>query len=245
MNKSILTLYFISINRHGIFENQFLTDGYSMCFPFKKSISSSSGTPLTLNDLDPSMVEDFEVWGIDPGVTEVFVASNSSNPRVYVQDSEMQHEPILASPPETRHQVRKLSSAEFYCLAGYPKTNDKIKQWKQDRGIDVIESRIGSFKTASLQQIIQYIRTKLAVLDQLVSFYGQDFQQLRFLNYHGRQKATHEMVKILVNGGRKYGQHGDHGNSFDVWQRRLKQDGTMKRRWRRFEPTQERTIPNQ
>jgi hypothetical protein len=38
-----ITLFF---NSRGVFENQFYTDGYSACFPFKKAVASSSGTPL-------------------------------------------------------------------------------------------------------------------------------------------------------------------------------------------------------
>ncbi|KAI8328558.1 hypothetical protein BC941DRAFT_228976 [Chlamydoabsidia padenii] len=183
-------------------------------------------------------MEHFKVWGIDPDVTEIFVASNSSDPRVYINATEMPEEPILLSPEEPHHQVRRFSAAELYCLAGFPKTNMKIKEWKTTAGIDIIESGFGSPKTASMEQVSQYIENKMVVLDRLLQFYGYDFQQLRFLNYHGRQKATQEMIKIFVNGGIKYGHHPDYGNSIDVQQQRYRDDGSKKRRRCMFEPTQ-------
>lgn len=186
-----------------------------------------------------------ELWGVDPGVTEVFVASNSSDPRVYIDDSEMREEMILASPEQQQHQVRKFSSAEFYTLAGYRTTNRKIMEWKKQSGIDVIESRIASAKTSTTQGINEHIRTKLAVLDQLLLFYGQDFQQLRFLNYHGQQKATTEMVNIFIDGGMKYGPHPDHGNSHAVYERRIKPDGTKKRRRRKFQQSEQQPTTDQ
>jgi hypothetical protein len=180
------------------------------------------------------MLQDFEVWGIDPGVSQVFVASKNSAPRAYLDGLEVPDDELLAPPENVRHQIRTFSSAEFYCTAGFPKTNAKIKEWKQASGIDVVESGITSPKTASFDRLTLHIRTKMAVLDRLLMFYGQDIQQLRFLNYHGRQKATREMVKIFVDGGKKYGRHPDQGNSFDVHQYRWKPDGSKKQRRRKF-----------
>ncbi|KAG0173489.1 hypothetical protein DFQ30_007841 [Apophysomyces sp. BC1015] len=178
---------------------------------------------LALSDMDPSMLDDLEIWGIDHGVTQVFVASNGCDPHAYINDNELTDEPSLATPDNPRHKIRQFSAAEYYCLAGFPKTNTKIREWKDLYGIPQLESSIGSPKTSSLQGIIY-------VLDLLLEFYGTDAQQLKFLNYRGRQKANDEMVKIFTNGGIKYGPHRERGNSLEVFERRRKTDGTLRRR---------------
>ncbi|KAI8329856.1 hypothetical protein BC941DRAFT_476040 [Chlamydoabsidia padenii] len=62
--------------------------------------------------------------GDRPWVTEVFVASNSSDPDAYTLETDMIDEPILA----TR----------------YSKTTTKMKNWKDLHGISTIESTMGS-----------------------------------------------------------------------------------------------------
>ncbi|KAG0172847.1 hypothetical protein DFQ30_009519 [Apophysomyces sp. BC1015] len=41
--------------------------------------------------MDPSMLDDLEVWGIEPGVTQVFVASNVCDPRAYISDNDTRY----------------------------------------------------------------------------------------------------------------------------------------------------------
>ncbi|SAL96470.1 hypothetical protein [Absidia glauca] len=153
------------------------------------------------------MLQDFEVWGIDPGVSQVFVASNNSAPGAYLEELKVPDDELLAPPENVRHQIRTLSWRSFAAQLGFPRP--------------MPGSRNGS-KQMALMWLEVHIRTKMAVLDRLLMFYGQDIQQLRFFNYHGRQKATCEMVKIFVDGGR----HPDQGNSFDVHQSRWKPDGS-------------------
>ncbi|ORX61742.1 hypothetical protein DM01DRAFT_1332325 [Hesseltinella vesiculosa] len=190
-NFKILNLKRVHSGR-GIFLNQLYTDGYSVCVPFKKMSGASSGQPLRLTDISPQM----EVWGIDPGVTDIFVASNSSDPRAYLSPADLPDEPLLATLPNPRHQIRRFSSAEYYVKAGYRKTVANIKAWKQQHGITEIESSFGSPKQ------------------------------------RGAQLVNHELVKIFVDGGRKYGSHASNCNSHDTYMSRLNEDGSFKSRRR-------------
>ncbi|ORX48606.1 hypothetical protein DM01DRAFT_1376804 [Hesseltinella vesiculosa] len=192
-NFKILNLKRVHSGR-GIFLNQLYTDGYFVCVPFKKMSGASSGQPLRLTDISPVAMQQMEVWGIDPGVTDIF--------------------------------------SEYYVKAGYRKTVANIKAWKQQHGITEIESSVGSPKTTVRQNITAYITEKLHHLDRLLLFYGQDIQQLRFLNYRGAQLVNHELVKIFVDGGRKYGSHASNCNSHDTYMSRLNEDGSFKSRRR-------------
>ncbi|KAI8069696.1 hypothetical protein BC940DRAFT_24084 [Gongronella butleri] len=133
-------------------------------------------------------------------------AAKSTRRRSHSVPSRPQHP--MAPHEHERHEIRRMSAAEFDHLAGYHRTNTRIKQWKQmqigDRTISNIESTIPSAKTAQLGRMTHHIHELLAALPILLSFYGLDHQALRFLNYRGKQKAASEMINILVKGGRKY-----------------------------------------
>ncbi|ORX42428.1 hypothetical protein DM01DRAFT_1379053 [Hesseltinella vesiculosa] len=169
---------------------------------------ASIGQSLRLTDISPVAMQQMDVW------------------------ADLPDEPLLATPPNPRHQIRRFSSAEYYVKAGYRKTVAIIKAWKQQHDITEIESSFGSPKTSVRQNITAYITEKLRHLDRLLLFYGQDIQQLRFLNYRGAQLVNHELVEIFVDGGRKYGSHASNCNSHDTYMSRLNEDGSFKSRRR-------------
>jgi hypothetical protein len=51
------------------------------------------------------MLQGFEVWEIDPGVSQVFVASNNSAPSAYLDALEVRDDELLAPPENVRHQI--------------------------------------------------------------------------------------------------------------------------------------------
>ncbi|KAI8329450.1 hypothetical protein BC941DRAFT_487154 [Chlamydoabsidia padenii] len=171
----------------------------------------------------------------DPGVTEVFFASDSSDLDAYTSETDMMDEPILAARKDKRHQVLKLSAAEFYCSSGYNKTTTKIKNWKDLHGISTIESTMGSLKIASIARIQDYIVNKMISLDRLLLFYNDDFQKVRFFNYRGKQKAAREMVQIFVEAEHKYERLSNRGNCCFVQRQRSKNDGSWKKRRCQFD----------
>src|ERR1700731_429264 len=54
------------------------------------------------------------IWGVDPGINDIFVAADGAN--------------------EDRHRYRKLSSKEYYHLCGFNKATEKRRRWKIEEG---------------------------------------------------------------------------------------------------------------
>ncbi|KAI8081758.1 uncharacterized protein BX664DRAFT_200396 [Halteromyces radiatus] len=81
------------IRRHDsmVFSNYIMTDGFSVSVPFDKPVGHGEALP----DLVPADFCEWEfdylnVWGADPGITSIYVASNGSSNDVY--DSALDHE---------------------------------------------------------------------------------------------------------------------------------------------------------
>jgi hypothetical protein len=87
------------------------TDGVGIDFicarPVKKR--SSRTTPASIRN-DIGNLSEAVVWGVDPGIREVFVASDGT--------------------ANEKHRVRRTSTAEYYQLAGFKKICDNpFKVW--------------------------------------------------------------------------------------------------------------------
>ncbi|CEP09711.1 hypothetical protein [Parasitella parasitica] len=165
---------FTKLKEHGLFQNSFMTDGFSTSFTFLKIVSSNSLPSLTLQDLTPEDLNHCKIWGIGTSVKEVFVAVDDSDRASEVSSN-------------AHHQVLRFSSSEYY----------------KDQGIDVLESGVTSPKTTQMDQISRYIADILDRLERPLTFYGVEFQRLKFLNYMGRQKVHNKLINIFLNGGKK------------------------------------------
>ncbi|CEP07793.1 hypothetical protein [Parasitella parasitica] len=130
-----------------------MTDGFSTSFTFLKIVSSNSLTSLTLQDLAPESLSHCKIWGVDPGVKEVFVAVDGSDRAIY-NASEVSS--------NAHHQALQFLSSEYYVKAGFKKTNTRICQLKKDQVINVLESGVTSPKTTQMDQINRYIAHILA-----------------------------------------------------------------------------------
>jgi hypothetical protein len=60
-----------------------MTDGFAVSFTFMKIISTDSLPSLTLQDFTAEDLKHCKIWGVDPGVTEVFKAVDGTE---YCQD---------------------------------------------------------------------------------------------------------------------------------------------------------------
>jgi hypothetical protein len=97
--------------------------------------------------------------------------------------------------------------------------------------IHTLENNITTNRTTSMASIREYIDTSLVAFGPLTNFYSQrNIQGLNFLNYQGRQRMEKEMLKILINGGQKYGPSPD---AQDRMQNPRQQDRERPRRRRR------------
>jgi hypothetical protein len=121
-----------------LFTNRIRTDGYAVDFIFARPAKPGSELPeLDFDDFTEDELQDtFHLWGVDPGITEIFVA---------VDDHE-----------DDAHQIRKMSTTEFHVQAGYEKTNQKIAKMKKACGIYDIEKSIPSPKSASTDRFSDY-----------------------------------------------------------------------------------------
>ncbi|KAI8071093.1 hypothetical protein BC940DRAFT_178544 [Gongronella butleri] len=253
------------------FENAFVTDAYSVGMLFKKAVPADRPPKLTLEDFDATDLDTCRFWGIDPGVTEVYVAVDGSSESHGIYNTlppampcQLAHirpvpgteawrpfdyyaapisscsvrcaeDPVrlpvrtparprsLSAPPRkshpmalrlhNRHEIRRVSSAEFDRMTGRHITNRRINAMKQtpigDQTVTNIESTISTAKTARIDRMTRHVRELLAALPRLLPFYGPHHQALRFLNYQGKQKATANMVNVLINGGNKYPRRDD------------------------------------
>ncbi|KAI8089123.1 uncharacterized protein BX664DRAFT_332239, partial [Halteromyces radiatus] len=102
------------------------------------------------------------------------------------------------------HEIRKLSSAEYYTRAGFKRTVNRINNEKSEE-VRTAEAAIRTNRTTSMTGITDYINSTLEALEVLTAFYGQEnLQGLKLLNYQGRQKMDEELINIFINGGTKY-----------------------------------------
>ncbi|SAM09645.1 hypothetical protein [Absidia glauca] len=144
------------------------------CFVFTTCIKE-------LDDIArPHAANDFGLWGVDPGIKEIFVAIDGA------------------------HQYRLFSATEYRPKTGQTRTSSEQHQAHRRSNIWAIESAIPTTKISS-SSIIVAARYILENLLALVDFHGAAiWPQHRLQTYTGRQKLDHEMVQIFLNGGMKY-----------------------------------------
>ncbi|CAO3633625.1 unnamed protein product [Cunninghamella blakesleeana] len=261
--ENLLNLNAINGSRNLIFSGYIQTDGFTVSVPFDKRVDGEPLPDLTVDDFEPWELPYLNMWGSDPGGTDIFVASNGSD-EVYNElpedlldddeidedqndkkietnhengedqnDNEIEVNHELDEEHEDRfapHEVRRFSSTEYYCKAGYTKTSQRINESKT-QVIKDAESSIRTYKTTSLWRINSFISSTLSVFNTLTTFHGQpEIQGLKFLNYQGRQK---------VDNDSKY--HEPEGNEAQL--RRLNNNG-RRRRTRRRRRRRRRNVPN-
>jgi hypothetical protein len=139
-----------------------------------------------------------------------------------------------------QHQIRQMSSAQYYVDAGYKKSMSKINTEKPNE-TKTLESEISTNRTTTTDGIRHYIDSVLRGFGGIKPFYDRDdIQGLKFANYRGRQRVDAELVNIFVDGGQKYRPHGTKARRR---RRRKAQDrrlerGRPRRRWRRQQQQQ-------
>ncbi|ORX54443.1 hypothetical protein DM01DRAFT_1286669 [Hesseltinella vesiculosa] len=174
-----------------------MTDGFATSFTFKKPKGPAPAPFFTAEDLALADLQECRIWGVDPGVNEVFVAVDGSCPDIFGSQG-------AAANTQASHEIRKMSSSEYYHKAGFNRTNERIRVATEAAGIDKITSAIPSPATMNPDKLASYMKAVMASKKDLTTFYGNLLPKLRFLNYRGRQKTDDEMVNILLSGGAKY-----------------------------------------
>jgi hypothetical protein len=175
-------------NNKNAFANRVLTDGVAVNFAFGRKAASEdslSSVQLSFEDFTDREVNTyFQLVAVDPGRTQVFTAAYGAGP--------------------APHEIRRVSSKEYYSMTGSGRRNFLLQQQKHQMGIDQIECQIPTPKTSHIQQYHRYISYILRYYEELAGFYDMGTAERRFQNYQGVQRARDEMANVFVTGGKKY-----------------------------------------
>ena len=154
------------------FNNEVITDGKSVSIVLKKPkiVLSKKEKKINLNDYP-------EMWGLDPGRREVFVASNAEK------------------------EVKRMSTKQFYHNAKYKASNKKIQHWHDsDEGIAKAIEDMPTKKTTYVANMKSYAVYLFYRIDMLLKFHMQKgFRDLKFRRHVLKQKQLHMICKDLTD----------------------------------------------
>lgn len=181
--------------RNRKFAGEILTDAVGVSIVLKKPKSSCTIAPVKKGrknkkanlHLD-NRVEEFDidaydqVWGLDPGRKDLFVASD--------QDDE----------------VKKCSVREFYHCAKYKLSVRKNRRWI-DRNPEVRDTILAlpTKRTSNLETLRTYVQAIIPKLDTLIGFFSRRrMRAMKFTRFRFCQKKLHELcVSLTERAGRK------------------------------------------
>ncbi|KAI8391000.1 uncharacterized protein BYT42DRAFT_178216 [Radiomyces spectabilis] len=175
-----------------------MTDGYGCSVSFFRA----KGSAQVLADLEAADFADWErpylrIWGADPGVTDVFVASDGGE---FLPNEE---NALQRSRP---HEVRQFSTVEFYTKAQYKHSTICVQNWKMRSQVLDVEQNIVTSKAINLRSARLFITGMLASMERLLTFYDQRFTKLRFRRFVKNQQTLSELANVFITGGQKYDQ---------------------------------------
>jgi len=168
------------------FSGEISTDGKSVSISIKKHkkiLEKCECCEECENDKYSKLKEeDFdEIFGLDPGTNETFVATNKSEKTI------------------------SCSTKSYYHCAKYKQSNRIIKGW-QDRNSEIseINHNIPSKKTAEISRLGNYISYLLPKLETLLKFHMEKgFRSLRLKRYIYSKKTLKQMC-ISITGSEKF-----------------------------------------
>ena len=167
------------------FWNTIRSDGTVIDFLFGRPKRSTTTIEKSPADIRLDLTKD-RLWGVDPGITDVFVAADGNG--------------------DESHEVRKTSTKEFYHISGWNKARELEEKWKKEASPELraILDHMPSAKTTNISKFDSYIRYVLKGYRELVQFYDDRWRILQFQRYRGRQKALTEVCKQFTTGSKKY-----------------------------------------
>ncbi|POM76409.1 Hypothetical protein PHPALM_6351 [Phytophthora palmivora] len=160
------------------FAGEILTDGKAVSIVLRKS---KRPVQEKQTKKDSKTYNFGEVWGLDPGRRDLFVATNNFG------------------------QTISCSSREFYGDAKYKSSNITTHYWiEHDPKILEAIRNMPSPKTCSLQTLEAYVRFLIPRLDQLLDFrMVKPFRKLKFRRYIFMKKKLRELCqKLTARAGR-------------------------------------------
>jgi Putative transposase DNA-binding domain len=188
--------------------NVLRTDGVDLDFIFdKRSLPARElQTPASFRNWIEFGDHRTTVWGVDPGVTDVFVAVDGHG--------------------EDQHRVRRTSSKEYYHICGFNKATEQRRRWRVADGQNwnqLIE-QMPTVKTTNIGHFLDAIRYRFDNFFAIVEHYDRNFRyrRLAFSSYRNRQRGIHEICRRLTFGSKKYGSqpaphHANRTRDGDFW----------------------------
>ncbi|GAB5591742.1 hypothetical protein Unana1_06642 [Umbelopsis nana] len=175
------------------FWNVIRTDGVDIEFLFKKmKATRDEPTPADFKDWLEYRGDGVTIWGVDPGVTDIFVAVDDG---ASLEDTDA-------------CRIRKTSTKEYYDLCGYNVASEKRSRWKrEDAETASVIDKIPSFKTTNLPALTAAIQYVMANFQTITAHYDQQFRYnvLKLNTYKAKQKGLSEIGRRLTYGSKKYG----------------------------------------
>jgi hypothetical protein len=166
------------------------TDGVDLEFIFDKNRPPAT-EPITAASFENWLnfaPHRTTIWGVDPGVTDIFVAADPTG--------------------EGQHRIRRTSSKEYYHECGYNKASEKRRRWEVEEGEawKQLVTGMPTLKTTNLQQFLNATRYRLDNFARIVEPFDRDFRhrRLAFTTYRESQRAIHEFCRRLTYGSKKY-----------------------------------------
>lgn len=157
------------------FAGEILTDGKAVSIVLRKP----KQIVVTESGVDPAQYD--ELWGIDPGRREIFVASNLSG------------------------QTKRCTTSQYYHKCGIKASKKKTDMWAEKYRKDTIELNVPSMKTSSLTQAQEHITYMLTHSDDMLRFrMKKGYRKLKFRRYVMRQHALRDMcLDLTAKAGRR------------------------------------------
>lgn len=152
------------------FANEIVTDGRSVCITLRRPKREPSTSP------EIKLEGHGEVWGLDPGRREIFVATN------------------------TEGNVARWSCKRYYHEAGFKRSAKKIKGWQEkDAFVKDTITNMPTKKSAHVSGLMRYLRFVLPRLDRMLRFgMSRRIRDLKFGRYVGKQKTLSRMCDDLT-----------------------------------------------
>ncbi|RLN57138.1 hypothetical protein BBJ28_00025521 [Nothophytophthora sp. Chile5] len=161
------------------FAGEISTDGKAVSIVLRKPKQPEPEKAPSLKK-DPKQYNFGEVWGLDPGRRNLFVATNNFGETI------------------------ACSTREFYEDAKYTSSNKTTRYWI-DHNPKILEAirNMPSPKTCSLQKLEAYVRFLSSRLDRLLDFrMAKPFRKLKFRRYIFMKNKLRELcAKLTVRAG--------------------------------------------
>ncbi|KAI7897679.1 uncharacterized protein BX663DRAFT_444665, partial [Cokeromyces recurvatus] len=174
-------------NNEVLFGNLLRSDRFSVdCLFFLQKEKRILSDHLKLTDFDyEEVVSTYNSIYLDPGRKAVYTA--------------------VCGLVKDVHPIIRFSTKEYYHYTGSTKfLVDQQKLKKKPNGIEEVESKIPTHKTAKAEKYYEYLQFMLEHIDILFDFYKDTSGKGRFALCQGRQRAPEIVTNILLNGGLKY-----------------------------------------